>query len=104
MLSGNRMVRRKRHVALAATFATVTFLLATGCSSLQESANLTILLTSDGNPNCGAAGTSGHLTMILNANTQGAAIHTFGIQAGGIFRQFLIDVAAQTGGTYTDVP
>lgn len=71
--------------------------------ALQEKENLTLLFTTEGHPNCGATGTSGHLSMILSENTQGAAIHTFGIRTSGIFRAFLQDMAAQTGGTYTAI-
>ena len=70
-----------------------------GVEALLEKDNRTVLLVSNGQPNCGATGTTGHLNMILAENTQGAAIHTFGIDPYGVF-QFLRDLAAATGGIY----
>lgn len=72
--------------------------------ALSERDNQTVVLLTDGAPNCGANGTAGHRAMILGANSQGAKIHCFGIAADGQFRQFLVDVASATGGRYVDVP
>jgi hypothetical protein len=68
---------------------------------------LFVLLT-DGEPNCGVPHTWGpqtipeHLALLESHNTQSARIDTFGIGATGRFKQFCIDVAAHSGGTYTD--
>lgn len=70
---------------------------------LEDKENKTVVLLSDGSPNCGASGTSGHLSMIQSANTQGAVIHTFGIGATGQFEQFLRDIASAAGGQYFPV-
>ena len=72
--------------------------------ALRDPAIMTVILITDGAPNCGASGAAGHLAMIQNANVQGAEIHTFGIAASGSYRQFLQDVAATSGGIYVDVP
>lgn len=72
--------------------------------ALGERENTTVVLLTDGAPNCGANGIPGHKQMILGSNAQGAKIHTFGIAADGQFRRFLQDVAAATGGRYVDVP
>ncbi|MCZ6690690.1 MAG: IPT/TIG domain-containing protein [Planctomycetota bacterium] len=72
-------------------------------SALQERQNETVLLVSDGQPNCGASGTLGHTCVILNANDQDAVIHTFGISASGRFREFLEEIARNTNGSYTDI-
>ena len=74
-----------------------------GAEALLEKANRTVLFATDGQPNCGATGTTGHLNLILAENTQGANVHTFGIGDYGVFEQFLKDIASQTGGTYTHV-
>ena len=71
--------------------------------ALQERRNATLLLATDGQANCGATGTAGHLNMILNENTQSARIHTFGIGDFGVWQQLLDDIATQTGGTYTHI-
>ena len=71
--------------------------------ALEEREVLTVLLITDGQPNCGATGTAGHLAQILDANDQEAAIYTFGIEASGIFQQFLLDIASRTGGVYYPV-
>ncbi|MCZ6690332.1 MAG: IPT/TIG domain-containing protein [Planctomycetota bacterium] len=72
-------------------------------SALQERQNETVLLATDGQSNCGATGTSGHLCVILTANDQDAVIHTFGIEPIGIYRDFLMDIARNTKGTFTDI-
>ncbi len=63
-----------------------------------------VVLITDGAPNCGAPDMAGHLSLIHQANAQGAAVFPFGIQSTGAFEQFLVDLAAQTGGRYTFVP
>jgi hypothetical protein len=68
--------------------------------ALQDKGNLTLVILSDGSPNCGASGIGGHAAMILGANTQDATIHTFGIGAYGQFEAFLRSLAASTGGIY----
>ena len=70
--------------------------------ALREESNRTILLVSDGLASCGGLGTAGHLCDILAANPQEATIHTFGVQTFGEYRQFLVDLAEETGGTYRD--
>ena len=75
-----------------------------GALALGEKDNYTVVILSDGAPNCGANGTSGHLNMILSANSQNARVHTFGIAATGQFEQFLRSIAQQTGGNYYSVP
>ena len=72
-------------------------------TALQEQGNRTVMLLTDGNPNCGASGTLGHLGLTLSANTQEAVVHTFGLGPTGRFRDFLVEMAILTGGTYTDV-
>lgn len=71
--------------------------------ALGDKDNKTVALLSDGAPNCGASGFSGHLNMILGANTQGAIIHCFGIGAYGQFENFLRSIAQRTGGNYIPV-
>lgn len=73
-------------------------------AALQDKDNFTVVLLSDGAPNCGANGTSGHLSMIQAANTQGASIHTFGIACYGEFERFMRDIASTSGGRYYAVP
>ncbi len=84
-------------------------------AALADKSNFTVVLLSDGAPNCigsgwvddfGAPGgiVDGHLSMILSNNTQGAKIHCFGIDAYGEFEQFMRDVASNTGGRYYPVP
>ncbi len=69
----------------------------------DRSVDALVLLT-DGAPNCGANGMDGHRAMIRNSNIQRASIHVFGIAASGSYRAFCQDVAADNGGSYTDVP
>jgi hypothetical protein len=73
-------------------------------AALGDKNNFTVVLLSDGAPNCGASSTNGHLRMIQGANTQGAAIHTFGIACYGEFERFMRDVATTSGGRYHPVP
>jgi len=72
--------------------------------ALAEKSNMSIVLLTDGSPNCGASGTDGHRSMIANANSQGAAINVFGIAATGRYRAFCQAVAGDSGGSYFDVP
>jgi len=71
---------------------------------LSDKENMSVVLLTDGAPNCGANGQSGHRRMIRNANTQGATINVFGIAASGSYRSFCQGVAADSGGSYFDVP
>lgn len=71
---------------------------------LSFSPNTTVVLLTDGAPNCGASGTFGHLAMILKTNTQGAQITVFCISpVQERFRQFCRSVASLTGGRYIEV-
>lgn len=72
--------------------------------ALGERENKTVVLLTDGAPNCGANGESGHRRMISSANSQGATINVFGIAATGSYRAFCQGVAADSGGSYFDVP
>ncbi len=72
--------------------------------ALAAKGNQAVVLLTDGAPNCGASGTDGHRTMIATANTQGATINVFGIAATGRYRAFCQGVAADSGGSYFDVP
>ena len=72
--------------------------------ALADKDNYTVALLSDGWPGCGAGGgMSAHLQMILLADTQGAQVHTFGINTYGGAEQFLRDIATNTGGNYFSV-
>ena len=73
-------------------------------TALGDKDNLTVVLLSDGAPNCGANDFSGHLRMIQSANSQHATIHCFGISCYGSFEQFMRDVASTSGGRYFGVP
>lgn len=73
-----------------------------GALSLKD--NKTVILLTDGAPNCGAPSMSGHRIMIVNNNTQGATINVFGISASGSYRAFCQGVAADSGGSYFDIP
>jgi hypothetical protein len=75
-----------------------------GSLGLSDKDNKTVAILTDGAPNCGASGFSGHLNMICSANTQGAKVHTFGIGAYGSFEQFLRDVASRNNGRYYPIP
>lgn len=63
----------------------------------------TVVLLTDGEPNCGADGVAGHRSMIASSNP-GAVVHVFGIQANGPWRAFCQGVASDSGGRYVDVP
>jgi hypothetical protein len=67
--------------------------------------NRTVILLTDGAPNCGAVPQipEAHRDMIRAANQQRAAINVFGIQASGPYRAFCIDVASDNFGNYHDV-
>jgi hypothetical protein len=71
---------------------------------LSFAPNTTVVLLTDGAPNCGASGIPGHLAMILEANTQGAEITVFCISpVRERFRRFCRSVASLTGGSYIEV-
>jgi hypothetical protein len=72
--------------------------------ALGDKENKTIVLLSDGEPNCPRGPPWWHLQMIQAANTQEAVIHTFGISCYGEFERFMRAVAATSGGRYTPVP
>ncbi len=72
--------------------------------ALADKENDLVVLLTDGAPNCGAYGTNGHRTMISSNNTQAATINVFGIAASGQYRAFCQQVAADSGGSYFDVP
>lgn len=63
-----------------------------------------LVLLTDGEPNCGAPGTTGHRNMIAAANARGIPIDVFGIEAVGPWRAFCQGVANDSGGRYCDVP
>lgn len=72
--------------------------------ALQDRTNFSVVLLTDGEPNCGADGCHGHRQMIAAANTHGATISVFGISASGGYRLFCQQVASDSGGTYMDIP
>ena len=75
------------------------------CLALGDRENKTVVLLTDGAPNCGADGTlNGHRRLISSNNSQGARINVFGIAASGSYRSFCQGVAADSGGSYVDVP
>jgi hypothetical protein len=64
-----------------------------------------LALLTDGAPGCGEIDAEAvHRRMISSANAQHATINVFGIEASGQWREFCQDVAADSGGNYTDVP
>jgi len=73
-------------------------------AALGDRDNMSVVLLTDGSPNCGASGTSGHRRMIRSANRQGATVNVFGISASGSYRSFCQGVAQDNSGSYTDVP
>ncbi|HVY62099.1 MAG TPA: hypothetical protein VHF22_10625 [Planctomycetota bacterium] len=75
-------------------------------AALGDKANFTVVLLSDGAPNCPFYSDEIRqtLNMIVSADTQGAVIHCFGIACYGEFEQFMRDVASRTGGRYYGVP
>lgn len=68
--------------------------------------NLTVVLLTDGAPNCGTPRQmpDEHQLMIRRCNTQDASITVFGIAAYGNYRAFCQDVASDNHGSYFDVP
>lgn len=72
--------------------------------ALNEKQVMSVVLLTDGGPNCGASGKDGHRRMINDANSQRATISVFGISASGDYRAFCQQVAADSGGAYTDLP
>ena len=72
--------------------------------SLGDKENMSVVLLTDGAPNCGANNPGQHRVMIISANTQGATINVFGIAANGSYRAFCQGVASDSGGSYFDVP
>lgn len=60
----------------------------------------TFVLLTDGAP---SRGIDVNREQIKNGNTQGAVVDVFGIEAYGSFRAFCQGVAADSGGSYTDV-
>lgn len=73
-------------------------------AALADKENTSVILLTDGAPNCGANDPSGHRSIIRNANTQGAVIDVFGIAASGSYRSFCQGVASDSGGSYHDIP
>lgn len=71
---------------------------------LSDRENKSVVLLTDGAPNCGASSDAGHRSVITGANTQRAIVTVFGIGATGSFRRFCQDVARDNGGNYVDVP
>lgn len=72
--------------------------------ALTTKENKSVVLLTDGEPNCGGNTDDDHLRVIKGNNTQGAVITVFGIGATGSLRRFCQDVARQNGGNYVDVP
>lgn len=72
-------------------------------TALANKEVMSVVLLTDGEPNCGAWGDEGHRSMIRNNNTQGATIDVFGIDAWGDYRSFCTNVAADSGGSYFDL-
>ncbi len=84
----------------------------TGEALFRWPQNRLVVLLTDGDPNCGVGDLNRmtwqeihekHRRIIKSANRQGATVHVFGISATGFFKQFLLNVAADNSGTYTDV-
>jgi hypothetical protein len=71
-----------------------------------DRANKSVVLLTDGAPNCGTPNESmnEHRSMIRSANSQRATINVFGIAASGSYRSFCQQVASDSGGSYFDVP
>jgi hypothetical protein len=72
--------------------------------ALADKENKSVVLLTDGAPNCGANDIEGHRSMIRIHNTQRATINVFGIAASGSYRMFCQNVASDSGGSYFDVP
>ena len=69
-----------------------------------------MVLLTDGEPNCGlydeydSFNIEAHRNVIRMENRQHAVINVFGIAASGQYRRFCQNVAADSGGSYFDVP
>ncbi|MCZ6691709.1 MAG: VWA domain-containing protein [Planctomycetota bacterium] len=63
----------------------------------------TCWLRSEGQPNCGAQGTTGHKAIALAANGTGHVLNTVGIADTGRFAAFMRELAEATGGVYVHV-
>jgi hypothetical protein len=63
-----------------------------------------VALLTDGAPNCGADDAEAHRKMINTANSQRATVNVFGVDAAGPYRDFCLDIAGDSGGSYYDVP
>ncbi len=76
------------------------------CLALADRNNMTVVLLTDGAPNCGTyeQTEASHRNMIRNGNSQHATINVFGIAAYGSYRAFCQNVASDSGGSYYDVP
>jgi hypothetical protein len=84
--------------------------------ALSDRQNMCVVLLTDGEPNCGVWEFSGdgwlddsliteaHRRVIRESNTQHATINVFGIAASGMYRRFCVNVAADSGGSYFDIP
>ena len=80
-------------------------------TALGDKENKTIILLSDGAPNfldCAmnyVGSFDDHAKLIRSANTQNAVVNTFGIGINNDVdaRGFMMRVASENGGTYTDV-
>lgn len=78
-------------------------------TALADKSVKSVVLLSDGSPNyidCAELlekSPTFHREMIRAANTQGAQIHTFGVDPTANARAFLQGVAADSGGTYSEV-
>jgi hypothetical protein len=77
---------------------------ATALALGEDRTNKSVVLLTDGAPNCGANDMNGHRSMIRAANSQRANITVFGIAASGSYRSFCQQVASDSGGSYFDVP
>jgi hypothetical protein len=78
---------------------------AVGLALGLEPRNRTIVLLTDGAPNCGVPPNTPdtHRELIRSLNVQRATVHVFGIAAMGPMRDFCIGVASDSGGAYHDV-
>ena len=81
--------------------------------AFADPAGSTVVLLTDGCPTCGVSGSGGgksgwgqgcHRTAIRNANHRRATVNVFGIETGGVTREFCQAVAADSSGSYFDVP
>ncbi len=81
-----------------------------GAAGVRVPDNKLVVLLTDGDPNCGAGDGWGgdstiqsHRAMIRGANKQNCVVNVYGIGASGSLKAFCQAVAADNGGTYTDV-